>query len=59
MISRYKEKLPKGGFLRSIGGLTANIGVLAGVDGGFWGGDSAYQMPTSKRPSNAQDAASG
>jgi hypothetical protein len=52
MIFRYKEKLPKGGFLRSMGGLKE-------VDRVFLGADSAYQMPTSKRPSNAQDAASG
>jgi len=34
------------------------MGYFNGWGGGFWGAGSAYQMPTSKRPSNAQDAAS-
>ena len=43
MISRYKEKLPKGRFLRSKGG-------LAGVDGGFW----VLIAPTKCLPVNAR-----
>ncbi len=35
------------------------MGYFNGWGGGFWGAGSAYQMPTSKRPPNAQDAASG
>jgi hypothetical protein len=34
-------------------------GRFGGGGPSVWGADSAYQTPTSKRPSNAQDAASG
>jgi hypothetical protein len=50
MISRYKKKLPKGGFLRSMGGLTV-------VDRVFVGADSAQQMPNKVLRSNACNAA--
>jgi hypothetical protein len=34
-------------------------GLFEAVGPCVWGAGSAYQMPTSERPSNAQDAASG
>jgi hypothetical protein len=35
------------------------FGMVAGGGPFGWGAADAYQMPTSKRPSNAQDASSG
>jgi hypothetical protein len=52
MISRYKKKLPKGEFLRSMGGLEV-------VDRVFVGAGSAQQMPNKVLRSNAGNAAPG
>jgi hypothetical protein len=52
MISRYKEKLPKGGVF-TVNGLFEAVGPCV------WGADSAQQMPNKVLRSNACNAAPG